>query len=131
MIGEKIKEVRKRQGLTQRELAEKMGTTQQNLAQYESGKRYPKLVTIEKIASALKVPLNTLLDGNWQPYTKEITDSLDTVTEAIEQVTALGDDMMQDKIIENFNKVSPEGKQKIFEYSQDISENPKYRKDTE
>lgn len=131
MIGEKIKEVRKRQGLTQRELAEKMGTTQQNLAQYESGKRYPKLVTIEKIASALKVPLNTLLDGNWQPYTKEITDSLDTVTEAIEQVTTLGDDMMQDKIIENFNKVSPEGKQKIFEYSQDISENPKYRKDTE
>lgn len=131
MIGEKIKEVRKRQGLTQRELAEKMGTTQQNLAQYESGKRYPKLVTIEKIASALKVPLNTLLDGNWQPYTKEITDSLDTVTEAIEQVTTLGDDMMQDKIIENFNKVSPEGKQKIFEYSQDISENPKYLKDTE
>lgn len=40
--GEKIKTIRKKRGLTQRELAEKLGTTPQNLAQYENNKRNPK-----------------------------------------------------------------------------------------
>lgn len=128
-ISDKLKDARKNAGLTQAQLAEKLGITAQSYSQYETGKRHPKLITIEKIAAALKVPLNVLLDGNWQFYTEEIKDSLNTVSDAIAQVVDLGEDLMQDKIIENFNKVNHEGKQKIFEYSQDISENPKYRKE--
>lgn len=52
---EKIKKARKEAGLTQAKLAEKLNTTQQNLAQYESGKRKPKLETLDKIAEALSV----------------------------------------------------------------------------
>lgn len=63
MIGDKIKQIRKQAGLTQKELAEQLGTTQQNLAQYESGKRNPKIETIEKIANALDVPVSYLI-GN-------------------------------------------------------------------
>lgn len=59
-IGERIKQTRIRKGITQKELAEKLGTTPQNLAQYESGKRNPKLETIKKIAQALNVPLMEL-----------------------------------------------------------------------
>ena len=128
-ISDKLKDARKKAGLTQAQLSEKLGITAQSYSQYETGKRHPKLITIEKIAAALKVPLNVLLDGNWQFYTEEINDSLNTVSDAIAQVVDLGEDLMQDKIIENFNKVNHEGKQKIFEYSQDISENPKYRKE--
>ena len=130
-ISDKLKDARKNAGLTQAQLAEKLGITAQSYSQYETGKRHPKLITIEKIAAALKVPLNVLLDGNWQLYTKEINSSLGNVSDAISQVVGLGEGIMQDKIIENFNNVNPDGKQKIFGYSQDISENPKYRKDTE
>lgn len=130
-ISDKLKDARKNAGLTQAQLAEKLGITAQSYSQYETGKRHPKLITIEKIAAALKVPLNVLLDGNWQLYTEEINSSLGNVSDAISQVVGLGEGIMQDKIIENFNNVNPDGKQKIFEYSQDISENPKYRKDTE
>ena len=59
-IGENIKNARKKAGLTQKELAEKMGSTQQNLAQYESGKRNPKLETLNKIAGALEIPVSLL-----------------------------------------------------------------------
>ena len=48
--GEKIKLIRKRQGITQKDLAEKLGTTPQNIAQYENNKRNPKYNTLEKIA---------------------------------------------------------------------------------
>ena len=59
--GEKIKKIRKMQGLTQRELANKLGTTPQNLAQYENNKRNPKYWTLQKIAEVLNVSLEELL----------------------------------------------------------------------
>ena len=54
-IGDNIKRIRKEKGLTQKQLAKKLGVSQQNLAQYESNKRYPKLATARKIATALDV----------------------------------------------------------------------------
>ena len=70
-IGENIKNARKKAGLTQKELAEKMGSTQQNLAQYESGKRNPKLETLNKIAGALEIPVS-LLTSSLDSFEKEI-----------------------------------------------------------
>lgn len=60
---EKIKKARKEAGLTQAKLAEKLNTTQQNLAQYESGKRKPKLETLDKIADALAIDVWYFYDG--------------------------------------------------------------------
>lgn len=60
---ERIKYERKRAGLTQKQLAEKLGTSPQNLAQYENGKRNPKMGTLQKIADALNVPTSSLVDG--------------------------------------------------------------------
>lgn len=56
-IGENIKIIRKKKGYSQRQLAEKLGTSPQNLAQYENGKRIPKIETLDKIASALNVSI--------------------------------------------------------------------------
>ncbi len=62
MIGDKIKKARKKAGITQQELAKKLGTTPQNLSQYEKGKRQPKKETLEKIADALDVNVWDLYD---------------------------------------------------------------------
>jgi DNA-binding XRE family transcriptional regulator len=45
-----IKNARKRTGLTQTQIAEKMGITQQTYARWETKKREPKLDTLRKIA---------------------------------------------------------------------------------
>ena len=58
----KLKEIRVKQGISQRELARRLGTTPQNISQYESGKRKPKLPTLNKIAAALGVSATDLLD---------------------------------------------------------------------
>lgn len=54
-IGENIRKIRKEKGMTQSELAKKIGISYQQIGQYEQGKRNPKIETIDKIATALGV----------------------------------------------------------------------------
>ncbi len=48
-----LKELRKRKGMTQRELAKKTGYSQAHIAKIEGGKTDPRLSTINKILSVL------------------------------------------------------------------------------
>lgn len=59
--GEKIKKVRLERNLSQKALGEQLGMSQQMIAQYESGKRQPKIETLGKIAMALSIPVGDLL----------------------------------------------------------------------
>ena len=61
-IGQKIKEVRKQKGLTQREVGERIGTTGSFIGQYENGARLPKYRTLKKIATALDVSVDVFID---------------------------------------------------------------------
>ena len=56
-LGEIIKQARITKGLSQKELAALLGTTPQNLAQYENNRRRPKINTLRNIASAMNVTL--------------------------------------------------------------------------
>lgn len=60
-IGQRIKEARKNAGLTQRELAEKSGSATGTIQQYELGKRQPRIEPLQRIASALGVPVQQLI----------------------------------------------------------------------
>ena len=52
-VGKDIKLVRQQKGMTQAQLAVAIGTTSQNISQYERGVRNPKIETLQKIAAAL------------------------------------------------------------------------------
>lgn len=60
-IGEKIKELRKEKGLTQKKLGELCGMADTTIRQYELGIRNPKIKTLEKIATALDVNVQYLI----------------------------------------------------------------------
>ena len=51
--GEYIKTVRKAAGMTQKELAELVGMSYQQIGQYETGRRTPKISTLQKIMNAI------------------------------------------------------------------------------
>jgi transcriptional regulator with XRE-family HTH domain len=57
-IGTKIQQAREELGITQQELAAKLGCTQAALSNYELGKRRLYLANLERIASALRKPLS-------------------------------------------------------------------------
>ena len=69
-VGENIKRVRKEKGITQKELAEKLGITQAAVCHFESSdKTVPmkfRLSTLEKLAEALDVELTDLI-GETRP----------------------------------------------------------------
>lgn len=60
--GELIKKYREEAKLTQSELAVRIGTTPQNISQYERGLRNPKLETVQRIADAINVDFHSLID---------------------------------------------------------------------
>lgn len=64
MLGARIKELRRQAGLSQDQLAERVGIDGKYLSRIEVGKRYPSLDTLEKMASALKVQMKELFDYN-------------------------------------------------------------------
>lgn len=57
-MGKLIRQARKSAGLTQKELAQKMGIKYQNVTQWESGGRNPKIESIRRIADICGVPVN-------------------------------------------------------------------------
>lgn len=68
--GQRIKAARKKAGMTQAVLAEKLGISYVGVSQWENDLRNPKLETLQRIASALGVLLQDLVD-DWNAVDKE------------------------------------------------------------
>jgi transcriptional regulator with XRE-family HTH domain len=62
-FGKRVAEVRKRQGLTQQQLAEDIGMSVVAIAYIETGKRWARLRTLNKIAKSLGVSVHNLFEG--------------------------------------------------------------------
>lgn len=57
-----LKELRKKAGLTQTELAEKIGATQNTVSNWEKGIAKPDIVRAPQLAAALKVSVETVVE---------------------------------------------------------------------
>lgn len=54
-FGKRVAEIRRARGLTQEQLAEKADITPLSIAFIEQGRRWPRLVTLDKLAKCLGV----------------------------------------------------------------------------
>ena len=77
-IGELIKKKRQEQHLTQSELAKMVHLSQGTLAQYETGRRIPKVETVKRFAAALDVPWTDLYPDEQKAaaITEDLNNSL-------------------------------------------------------
>lgn len=62
-VGENIKNIRKKIGITQEELAEKLSVTRQAVSNWENGKTEPDIETLTKIAQIFDIGIDELVDG--------------------------------------------------------------------
>lgn len=62
-FGKRVAEVRKSRGVTQQELAEGINMSVVAIAYIETGKRWARLGTLNKIAKSLKVNISDLFKG--------------------------------------------------------------------
>lgn len=71
-FGENLVAIRKQKGITQKDLAEKIGITATRLNYWEKDKRKPGLDWVKILAEALDVPSSALI--NWQQYENSLLD---------------------------------------------------------
>lgn len=76
--GERIRQARKSAGMTQAELAHKLGISAAGIAQWENDLRNPKIETLRKLADALGVTPGYLLYGDTDPVQRSLFDAEDT-----------------------------------------------------
>lgn len=65
IVGEKIAALRKERGLTQKQLAEKIYTSDKNLSKWETGKALPSLEFLLSLCAELNVPIDAFTDENF------------------------------------------------------------------
>lgn len=85
-VGERIKNEREQRGMTQKQLGEKLGVSQQQIGNWENSNKLPTLRTLQRVAKALDIKLNTLVD------------------EQSGEVEEVGDDISWDVVAENIMK---------------------------
>lgn len=61
MFSNRLKELRQKAKVTQKELAQSINSSQQNIALYEQGRRKPKYETLEKLSVFFNVSTDYLL----------------------------------------------------------------------
>lgn len=67
-LGERIKELRKAKNLTQQEFADQIGTTRNNIAGYETGRREPSAAAVNLIITKLNVSETWLRTGDGEMF---------------------------------------------------------------
>lgn len=70
-FGNKLKSIRKEQGVTLLEIAEALGTTETTVCRWENGKAEPNITKLKKLASFLETTVDNLTDYDRYDYSFE------------------------------------------------------------
>lgn len=123
----KIKSIRVEKGLTQKKLAEMAEMNEVQLRAIENGRGNPTVKTLEKIAIALEVPINDILDTKYE--FKDVPSGKITNLDATKQYLDIK--TAREKLNSNFDRMDSTGKKKLVEYSDDIFDKYQKNKDSE
>lgn len=148
--GQRIKEARKRAGMTQSELAQKLNIPFQSVSQWERDLRNPKIETLLRISAALKVDVNWLMNGQtleqrdqamkdhvarrFSELKERTSDKWKKESEEIEamlsELEAEKDAPSELKILQAYHKLNLDGQYEAVKRVEELTEIPKYRRTT-
>lgn len=140
-ISDKLREARKKRGLTQKELADKLSVSQANYSQYETGKRIPKIHTLKKIADILGIPITTFYPISMDIYDTEhsvLIESDNANLDYDEQLhfrlseyqKAILNTYIKQQITKCLEQLNLAGQQKALEQLELLLKIPDYKKDS-
>lgn len=136
--GQRIKAARKKAGMTQAELAGKLGIPYQSIGQWERDLRSPKIETLHRIANALLISVRELMDAKtadaydagidlganleeWQGY---------VIDELWKREGYSGSDT-ETQLINAFSQLNDSGQHEAIKRVEELTEIPRYKKETD
>ena len=129
--GEKIKEARKKAGMTQAELGALLGVSGSMIGQWENDFRHPKLETRAKIADALGIKdfeLASIHKPN-KNHHREIERMMGKEEGYLDKMSARRDwPINQQRLVNAFDLLNDAGQQKAVERVEELTEIPKYQR---
>ena len=87
LIGRRIKELRKRKGLSQESLAERAETSQNYLSRMERGTENPTLDMFIKLANALEIEMWEMFDFGHIVSHKELKGAIQNIAKTADEPT--------------------------------------------
>ncbi len=134
--GDLIKKARTNAGVTQAELAERLGITPQAVSQYERGIKNPKLETIRRIAEALGVLVPDLypegmqampiLDWMESKGIPIVSGPSEAYWESLKQTKA-EQNSKEEQLLNHFRTLNDNGQNVAVERVQELTEIPRYQ----
>ena len=128
-FGEKLKELRIEQGLSQREVGERLNVSQQTIAQYERACFPPKAQTMERLASALGISSKEFwIKTSTDPVKEEAL--IKEVNKEVDKLIASNRFSLDPAIILPLvKKLNDAGLSKVYSYVSDLLKIPEYKKE--
>lgn len=110
-VAERIKTLRKKAGLTQTELGEKLGVKKNAVSKWECG-RVEEIPSskIKAMAALFQVPASSLIDDNW--FEIELFDS----------------DPQIEQLMSQAKQLNAQGLERLIQHAEDLLGNPSYQK---
>jgi len=113
-IGRRIREARKKRGLTQKELGVAISRTESSIAKYEQGLVEIPNSVLSFLAAALGVSVNYLLGADERPPI------------GFPEPDQLPADVQ--RVAESMDQMNTEGREKVVDYADDLAQSGKYIK---
>lgn len=113
-MNQRIKRIRNNVNLTQQEFAKKIGTSQNVLANWESGRRNPSASVINNICKTFGINEDWLRDGTGEMF---IPDPLNELDALIEKYSLSSADRV---LIEKYVNLKAESRETIIHFITDV-----------
>ena len=131
-IGKKIKSARLNKNLTQKQLGELCGMADSAIRRYELGGAKPKIETLQRIATALGVGLDTFLTDSELTLFENITNLYLSSNDDIKELESLDKHTPQENyLIVKFRELNEKGQIKATDYIDDLTQILEYQNKTE
>lgn len=126
-MANRIRELRKQNDMTMKQLGEKLGLGESTISQYETGKREPDIKTLLKISECFNVSVDYLLGNVSEPWFYLDNDRI------VREINSYEDEPDKEPIkkllLYAFDQLNDEGQQKAVERVEELTEIPKYQKE--
>lgn len=124
-MNERIKYIRKKEGLSQQKFADKLGIARGNIAAYEVGKNAPSDAVISLICSKFNVNKDWLLTGKGDMYDAPEDEVAAVVSDLLEESNPFYDIIIS--IMKSYKKLDDKSQSALNALMQELLDNMKKR----